>query len=376
MSVVAFYAPMKSPRDPAPSGDRTMARLFVKALELAGFTPELASELRTFDKHGDPDRQEVLRAASMAEADRLIASFEARPAAARPEAWFTYHLYYKAPDWIGPRVAAALAIPYAVAEASRAGKRANGPWALGHTGTEAALAQAAAVLAITALDRAALERNKPASQRLLDCPPFLDLDEWPQRRVRGRPDGVPARRRLLTVAMMRRGDKLASYRLLAEALARLDPDAWRLDVVGDGEARSEVEGLLAPFGDRIRLLGRVDDRRDLSRLYGAADLLVWPAVNEAYGMALLEAQAHGCPVVAGAYGGVASVVEDGRTGILTRPGDVASFATALATLITDRSRRESLAAAAHEFVRNERSLTQAASRLRAALAPRAATAFA
>jgi glycosyltransferase involved in cell wall biosynthesis len=48
-------------------------------------------------------------------------------------------------------------------------------------------------------------------------------------------------------------------------------------------------------------------------------------VNEAYGMALLEAQAHACPVVAGAYGGVASVVEDGRTGILTVPGDVAAW---------------------------------------------------
>ena len=36
---VAFYAPMKAPDHPAPSGDRTMARLLLKALVKAGFRP-------------------------------------------------------------------------------------------------------------------------------------------------------------------------------------------------------------------------------------------------------------------------------------------------------------------------------------------------
>ena len=46
-------------------------------------------------------------------------------------------------------------------------------------------------------------------------------------------------------------------------------------------------------------------------MYAAADLYVWPAVREAYGIALLEAQAAGLPVVAGREGGVAEVVADG-----------------------------------------------------------------
>lgn len=348
-----------------------MARLFLKALDTAGFEPEVASQLRTFDKHGDPARQEALRAASLTEAERLIGDCEARPAASRPRAWFTYHLYYKAPDWIGPAVASALRVPYIVAEASRASKRAGGPWALGHAGTEAALARADAVLAMTALDRAALERNRPARQRLVDLPPFVDLDEWPRDALRLAERS--GRVRLLTVAMMRSGDKLASYRLLAEALRQLEPNGWQLDIVGDGDARAEVEGLFAPFGDRVALHGRIEDRR-LSRLYAAADLFVWPAVNEAYGMALLEAQAHACPVVAGACGGVASVVEDGRTGILTAPGDVASFAGAVSSLMADGWRREALGERARAFVREERSLTQAAIRLREVLAPELARA--
>jgi glycosyltransferase involved in cell wall biosynthesis len=344
-----------------------MARLFLKALDTAGFEPEVASQLRTFDKHGDPARQEALRAASLTEAERLIGDCEARPAASRPRAWFTYHLYYKAPDWIGPAVASALRVPYIVAEASRAWKRAGGPWALGHAGTEAALTRADTVLAMTALDRAALDRNRSARQRLMDFPPFIDLDEWPLDALRLPERSGPVR--LLTVAMMRSGDKLASYRLLAEALRQLEPNRWQLDIVGDGDARAEVEGLFAPFGDRVALHGRIEDRARLSRLYAAADLFVWPAVNEAYGMALLEAQAHACPVVAGAYGGVASVVEDGRTGILTVPGDVASLAVAVSSLMADGRRREALGESARAFVREERSLAQAALRLRAVLAP-------
>ncbi len=105
------------------------------------------------------------------------------------------------------------------------------------------------------------------------------------------------------------------------------------------------------------------------RFYAAADLFVWPAVNEAYGMAFLEAQALGCPVLASAYGGVASVVRHGETGELTAPGDVSGLAKALARLVGDAPRRRALGQAARQFVRGERGLDRAAERLRAGLLP-------
>ncbi len=86
-------------------------------------------------------------------------------------------------------------------------------------------------------------------------------------------------------------------------------------------------------------------------------------------MVLLEAQALGCPVLAGAYGGVASVVKHGETGLLTPPGDIAAFADALSALLQDRGRRQGLGDAAQGFVRQERDLEQAALRLRNALEP-------
>ncbi|QRM32049.1 glycosyltransferase family 4 protein [Microvirga sp. VF16] len=343
-----------------------MARLLMKALDRAGYSPFLASEIRTLDKAGERQHQESLRQQSLEEADRLIAHYQALPEENRPCLWFTYHVYYKAPDWIGPPVTKALGIPYVIAEGSRAAKRAQGSWALGHEGAEAALDRADAIFVMTAHDREALERARPSHQALVDLPPFLDLAEWPASSAHPSPETEP---RLLTVAMMREGDKLASYRILAAALQRIQHLPWSLDVVGDGEAREEIVRLFSPMAQRVRFHGQIESRADLTALYEIADLFVWPAVNEAYGMVLLEAQALGCAVVAGAYGGVASVMRDGKTGRLTPPGDIAAFADALSNLLQDRERLRSLGAVASRFVKQERDLAHAALRLRNALEP-------
>src|SRR5690606_33039085 len=114
--------------------------------------------------------------------------------------------------------------------------------------------------------------------------------------------------------------KLESYRRLGAALARL-PGDWRLVAVGDGPARAEVERALprAEFHGEARL-------DELPALYAGADLYVWPAAGEAYGMALLEAQGAGLPVVAGRERGVPDVVLEGETALLAPPGDVGAFA--------------------------------------------------
>jgi glycosyltransferase involved in cell wall biosynthesis len=347
-----------------------MARLFMKALVAAGFDPVLASSLRTFDGRGNRETQERFRAESEMEADRLIATYCERPDAERPRLWFTYHVHYKAPDWIGPQVAEALGIPYVVAEGSRAGKRAEGPWALAHRAAEATLDRADAIFVMTEADREALQRARPEGQQLVDLPPFLEVEGWgaesPSLRFRNGQDKAP---HLLTVAMMRPGDKLASYRLLAEALGQLGERPWHLDIVGDGPARAEVEALFSGFRAKVRFRGLIEGRDHLADLYRQADLFLWPAVNEAYGMVLLEAQAFGCPIVAGRYGGVASVVRDGETGALTPPGDAAAFAAAVAALIDNPERRHGFGRAAERFVREERGLPQAAERMRSGLMP-------
>ena len=143
--------------------------------------------------------------------------------------------------------------------------------------------------------------------------------------------------RLLAVGMMRAGDKLDSYLALAEALIHLKDRAdWSLVIIGDGPERAAVEAAFAPFGARVRFRGEVDGAT-LAAFYAHADALVWPAVREAYGMALLEAQASGLPVVAGDVGGVPDIVRDEETGLVVPDGEWGAFARAVARLLDDRA---------------------------------------
>ena len=144
----------------------------------------------------------------------------------------------------------------------------------------------------------------------------------------------------MAVGMMRPGDKLRSYRTLASALDRLADLPWKLAIAGDGPERATVAGLFP--ADRLHLLGMVAAER-MPSLYAAADLLVWPAANEAYGMTFLEAQAASLPIVAGADRAVPEIVADGVSGLLAPPGDVAGFASLVRLALTEPLRRRKLA---------------------------------
>jgi glycosyltransferase involved in cell wall biosynthesis len=359
---IAFYAPLKPPDDPVPSGDRRIARLLLDALRAAGHQPFVASRLRSYDGAGEPQLQARLADRGAEAAEQLVARWRQAPREA-PELWFTYHLYYKAPDWLGPAVSAGLGIPYVVAEASYAPKRAGGAWDPGHRQVAAALRRADAVLGLNPADRLYVLPLLKDPSCWIALPPFVDARSYDARPRR--PTATP---RLIAVAMMRPGDKLASYRALGAALARLLDLPWSLDIVGDGEARPAVETALAPLGGRVRYHGALDDRAVAAAL-GAADLFVWPAINEAFGMALLEAQASGLPVVAGASGGVGGIVAAGDTGLLTPPGDTAAFAGAIRRLLIDRERRAAMGLAARRKVLCGHDLPVAAGRLAAVIAP-------
>lgn len=379
---IAFYAPLKPPDHSVPSGDRNMARLLIKALTLAGHEVIPASRLRSRVGDGDVSQQERMARLGEAMANRLLRRYQRLHPQDRPQAWFTYHLYYKAPDWIGPRVAKGLNIPYLVAEASVANKRAQSPWRLSHQSVLNALAAAATVVVLNPADAECL----PKGQHCQTLIPFLDpapFQGTAAERANHRAALIaatgavldPNRPWLLTVAMMREGDKLASYRLLAQSLHSLPDIDWQLIIAGDGPAKAAVQAAFSwARPDQVIFVGEAQNeasgdtknkagRVSLATLYAAADILAWPAVNEAYGMALLEAQASGLPVVAGRYGGVSAVVHDGYTGLLTTPGDGAAFAAALRSLLTDPAKRQAMAEAAASRVADRHGLTGAAAQL-------------
>jgi glycosyltransferase involved in cell wall biosynthesis len=352
---IAFYAPLKPPDHPIPSGDRRVARLFLEALRIAGHEPFVASRLRSRDGDGNSARQASIAARGRRIAERLIANWRRQPQTA-PGLWFTYHLYYKAPDWLGPAVATALGIPYVVAEGSLAAKRADGPWALGHRAVEAALRRADRVIGLNPADREGVLPALPGCDRWVAMAPFLDVRSYRAAQPRAGPA------RLIAVAMMRPGDKLASYRLLGAVLAELLDLSWTLRIVGDGPVRAGVEAALAPLGERVDFLGTLNDMAVGDSLAGS-DLFVWPAINEAFGMAVLEAQASGVPVVAGASGGISGIVAHGATGLLASPGDAQAFAAAVRQLILDSEQRAAMGTTARDRALREHDLAAAAERL-------------
>jgi glycosyltransferase involved in cell wall biosynthesis len=372
---VAFYAPLKPPDHPVPSGDRRMAQALMAALALGGHEVELASRLRSYDGAGDAGRQRRIRGLAGRTTARLLRRY--RAATRQPRAWLSYHPYHKSPDWLGPAVTAGLGIPYLVAEASVAPKRRRGPWSIGHAASERAVRAADVVLAMTAVDAECLAPLVTPPAELRRLPPFIDPAPYraaAQARERHRAelaarlglDAAPPW--LLAVAMMRQDVKRDSYAVLARALAGLGDLDWQLLVVGDGAARPEIEAMLGALGrGRVAFAGLVAEDA-LPGLYAAADLYVWPALREAYGLALLEAQAAGVPVVAGNDGGVAEVVADGRTGVLVPARDPMALAGAVRGLLEEPPRRHALAAAAADFVAAKRSIAQAAAILSDALA--------
>jgi glycosyltransferase involved in cell wall biosynthesis len=360
-----FLAPLKSPDHAVPSGDRTIGRLFIELLSRLGIEVEIASHLRSLSHAPDATEDDALVKAGQAEVARILAAEQERRN--KPAFVFCYHLYHKAPDVIGPAVSQALSIPYVVAEASRAPKRAEGPFARRFALAEAAIRAAGLILCPTSRDRVMLEVVRPDHQAIVDLKPFLDLARWPgaQAPIARHPGPVL---RLVTVAMMREGYKRASYRVLAEALDLVTDIPFTLDVIGDGKGRAEIEAAFRRLSDRVRFHGRIDDAALISARFAAADLFVWPAVDEPFGMAFLEAQAHGLPCLAGAGGGVRDVIRSGETGLTVEPGDAAAFADGLRQLAADRARLRAMGAAARRFVHGERDLETAARIVAAALA--------
>lgn len=150
------------------------------------------------------------------------------------------------------------------------------------------------------------------------------------------------------VTLGRIGERKGSY-LLVDALASLGKHAPELVLAGDGEL-NEVRDRAARAGvGSLTIRGWVtpEERHELLR---HARAFILPSYAEGLPMALLEAMAHGIPVVATPVGGVPQVVRDGETGLLVAAGDAAALAAALARLDGDPVLRSRLGIAGRELV--------------------------
>ncbi len=358
MPGIAFYAPLKPPDHSVPSGDRKMARQLIRALESAGHTVDLASRFRSFLRSPDDVvGRDLLLAEAASERERIAAEWEE---AGPPDLWLCYHPYYKSPDLIGPPLCHEFGVPWITVEASLSARRGIGLWDEWQAHVERMVARAAVNVALTGRDAEGLAEIV-ADAPIARIAPFLDTAPWRQYAP------APEPGHLITVAMMRAGDKTESYRHLAAALCGLRARDWHLTVIGDGPERDGVKTLFASLPEtRVTFLGQLDEPA-IARALSRASAFVWPGVGEAFGLAYLEAQAAGLPVAAMRVAGVTEVVADGVTGLLTDAGDVPAYSQAIDRLLADPSLARSMGAAGAARVLDQHSLDAAGKGLNAIL---------
>jgi len=161
-------------------------------------------------------------------------------------------------------------------------------------------------------------------------------------------DGPPPSQRRPDVLFVGRLVEKKGAVVLLDALDRVGARPERTVVVGDGPLRAALE---SRAGSGVTFVG-AKGKDDLAAEYARAGIALYPSVPAANGdrdglpVALLEAMAAGCAVVASAVPGIVDVVQDGENGLLVPPGDPAALATALERLLGDADLVRRLGAAA------------------------------
>jgi glycosyltransferase involved in cell wall biosynthesis len=158
-------------------------------------------------------------------------------------------------------------------------------------------------------------------------------------------------------------------RLAAEKGLDLLLDVWHperlpLIIAGDGPLRGHLEQRVRQERKtNVQVVG-YQERAAVNRLLQRARFLVMPSLwFETFGLVVIEAYAHGVPVIATRIGALADLVQDGVTGFLFAPHDRADLGAKLTTLAHDRGRRATMSSAARREYERAYSAESQAQRL-------------
>lgn len=213
----------------------------------------------------------------------------------------------------------------------------------------------------------------------------LDLERWDAgiddggvRQQYGIPEGVPL------LGIFSRLFVWKGHLELLRALAPLKQRGldFRLLIAGEDDSRGAPNR--PPFSSEIRQLAadlHLEDRviftgwrRDMNRLMAAIDLYVMPTFEEPCAVVFLEAMASSRPIVALRSGGAPEVIEHGRSGLLSEPGDIAGLSANIERLLGDADLRRRMGEYGRAVIEqrcNAQSMARAVEQIYRALLPSA-----
>ena len=131
------------------------------------------------------------------------------------------------------------------------------------------------------------------------------------------------------------------YLIEAMKIIRQRNPNTRLMLVGDGEDREKLEGLVGEFDLKkcVSFVGRVQNEK-VPVYMAASDVFVLPSLSEGFPVVSLEAMASGLPIIATNVGGLPEVVQNGENGFLIEPRNSEEIAEKILLILRDNRLRE------------------------------------
>ncbi|MFH1478940.1 MAG: glycosyltransferase [Candidatus Omnitrophota bacterium] len=220
------------------------------------------------------------------------------------------------------------------------------------------------IVASTIMGRHMIENFKVPHERLRFIPRGVDLEGFNFNP----PDQSDAKSEY-KIGIVGRITPIKGHSFFLQSIARvirIFPKV-KILIVGDApkekpEYRRNLELLIKKL-DIERFVEFLGSRDDMPKIMSSLDLLVSSSVGqEAFGRVIIEAGASGVPVVSTRIGGVVDIIEDNKTGLLVKPGDIKEMVDAILKVLKDRNLARNLAIEARKKVEKEYNLNAMAER--------------
>ena len=192
----------------------------------------------------------------------------------------------------------------------------------------------------------------------LDTEKYRPLDQANARKLLNLPQD---KQLILFGALGATSDERKGFHLMQPALQSLSRSGWgekiELVVFGSSQTENQID-----LGFKSRYVGRLNDDLSLALLYSAADVMIVPSVQEAFGQTASESLACGTPVVAFDATGLKDIVEHQENGYLARPFEIEDLAQGIAWVLENKERHQKMCDRARQKAEQEFTLELQASR--------------